>query len=89
MWMKQKEGVAKMRPHILCARVTLGLVGFWILLWMRQGATGGIVAEELYNLACFKRITLTGNFKLDVQIGLERPVGKAIEVIQVRDGGSF
>lgn len=44
--------------------------------------------EERYNLACFKRIVLTGNFKLDVQIGLERPVGKAIEVIQVKDGGS-
>ena len=55
---------------------------------MRRGATGGVVEEERYNLACFKRIILTGNFKLDVQIGLERPVGKAIEVIQVRDGGS-
>lgn len=55
---------------------------------MRWGATGGVVEEERYNLACFKRIILTGNFKLDVQIGLERPAGKAIEVIQVRDGGS-
>ena len=55
---------------------------------MRRGATGGVVEEERYNLACFKRIILTGNFKLDVQIGLERPVGKAIEVIQVKDGGS-